>query len=181
MARWHEALDAVMRERGGRLTAYGSLLVGTAAAEDLVQDALIRAFSRGRDFGHVNAAEAYVRRVMATLSIDWHRAGVARTRREEASAGREVAAHEAGEIEASLDVRAALLGLAPRVRACLVLRYFDDLTVAQISEQLGLAPGTVKRYLHDGARSLGDMLGVDPEHTHEDEVLVSTAHEKGQP
>ena len=60
----------------------------------------------------------------------------------------------------SLDVRFALRELSPRERACIVLRYFDDLTVPQIAAQLGLADGTVKRYLADASGKLATQLEV---------------------
>ena len=60
-----------MRERGSGLLAYARLLTGNdAEAEDVLQDALVRSFSRGRSFTHVNAAEAYVRRAIPSVFID---------------------------------------------------------------------------------------------------------------
>ena len=48
-----------------------------------------------------------------------------------------------------------------------VLRFFDDLTVPQIAAQLGIADGTVKRYLADASGRLAIVLAVDatPEET----------------
>jgi len=67
-------------------------------------------------------------------------------------------------VEAGSEVQAALATLAPRVRACVVLRFFDDLTVPQIARQLGIAEGTVKRYLSDAQAQLALALGpLDPE------------------
>lgn len=53
----------------------------------------------------------------------------------------------------------ALADLPPRERACTVLRFYDDLTVSQIAAQLGLADGTVKRYLADASARLAEVLG----------------------
>jgi RNA polymerase sigma-70 factor (ECF subfamily) len=39
-----------------------------------------------------------------------------------------------------------------------VLRYFEDMTIEQVAETLGNAPGTVKRHLHDALRVLRDVL-----------------------
>jgi RNA polymerase sigma factor (sigma-70 family) len=163
MANWNAMLDEVMRERGSRLVAYASLLVGPAAAEDLVQDALIRSFTRERTFPHVNAAEAYVRRAMATMSIDAYRYRRTRLTGEQRSARTNAVRDEAVtvDIDTPLDVAAALAVLSPRVRACVLLRFYDDLTVREVGEQLGLATGTVKRYLHDAAATLEAHLGPD--------------------
>jgi RNA polymerase sigma-70 factor (ECF subfamily) len=161
MTGWHGVLDEVMRERGGRLVAYASLLVGQSAAEDLVQDALIRSFSRGRDFPSVEAAESYVRRTMATMSIDAWRRLASRRRSEERSVAdpfRPVPSHD---LDTRVDVEAALVRLAPRTRACVVLRFFDDLTVREIADQLGIAEGTVKRNLYDAVSALSAGFAVD--------------------
>ena len=52
----------------------------------------------------------------------------------------------------------ALTRLTPRQRACVVLRYFEDMTIDQVAHTLGNAPGTVKRHLHDALRVLRDVL-----------------------
>jgi RNA polymerase sigma-70 factor (ECF subfamily) len=162
MAGWHAVLDDVMRERGGRLVAYGTLLVGQSAAEDLVQDALIRSFSRGRDFPSVAAAESYVRRTMATMSIDAWRRLASRRRSEERSVADWAPPAQTHDVDTSVDVEAALARLAPRIRACVVLRFYDDLTVREIADQLGIAEGTVKRNLYDAASMLSGTFDAHP-------------------
>lgn len=156
MARWEPVLDAVMRERGARLLAYARLLTGEdAEAQDVLQDALVRSFSRGRAFDDVNRAEAYVRRAIPTVFIDRMRkrdAGLRAHRRT-----RDPEPH-APDTAAVLDVRAALATLPPRERACMVLRFYDDLTVPAVAARLGLAEGTVKRYLADASARMAAML-----------------------
>jgi len=53
-----------------------------------------------------------------------------------------------------VDLSAQLARLAPRERACVVLRYYDDLKVDDIAAQLEISPGAVKRYLSDGLAKL---------------------------
>jgi RNA polymerase sigma-70 factor (ECF subfamily) len=161
MAEWHGVLEEVMRERGGRLVGYASLLVGPSASEDLVQDALIRSFSRGRGFPNANAAESYVRRTMATMSIDSWRRLASRRRREGRSVAEPFAPVPSDDVDARVDVIAALARLAPRIRACVVLRFYDDLTVHEIADQLGIAEGTVKRDLFDAVSVLSAEFAVD--------------------
>ena len=57
-------------------------------------------------------------------------------------------------------VHEALERLAPRERTCVVLKFYQDLTVAQIAETLDLSEGTVKRYLSDGQQKLASILGA---------------------
>lgn len=176
MARWEPILDEVMRERGSGLLAYARLLTGSdAEAEDVLQDALVRSFSRGRAFTHVNAAEAYVRRAIPSVFIDRLRSRRTRDGADERVAREQDEAISIGDRDAVLDVRAALASLPPRERACTVLRFYDDLTVAQIAAQLGLAEGTVKRYLADASARLAQLLG---DRAPEDRVAVVTHSRK---
>jgi len=160
VARWEPILDEVMRERSPRLLAYARLLTGDdAEAQDVLQDALVRAFSRGRAFDNANLAESYVRRAIPSVFIDRLRKRKAAERaheRDVALGGRDVLSPDR---DAVMDVRAALAALPPQERACVVLRFYDDLTVPQISAQLGLAEGTVKRYLSDASGRLVGLLG----------------------
>lgn len=165
MADWEHVLDALARERGPALVRYAALLTGgTAEAEDLVQEALVRAFGQGRPLRETRAAEAYVRRAILTVFLDGYR------RRRRWSGLRHLLVQPEvldGPEDASAsraDVHAALATLRPRLRACVVLRYYDDLTVPEIADRLGLSDGTVKRYLSDAIdlleRALGPMPGA---------------------
>ena len=64
-----------------------------------------------------------------------------------------------------IDLHEELRKLTPRERACLVLRYYDDLKVDDIASTLELSSGAVKRYLSDGlakmAVSLADSNDTD--------------------
>lgn len=158
MATWPAVLDELMRTRRAALVGYATLLTGdTAAAEDVVQDAIIKSFSRGRAFSHVNQADAYVRRAIVSVFID-------RVRRDERFRGAApmVAASEAAaEPEPAVDLDRALAPLSPQLRAAVVLRYLDDLTVPQIADRMGLALGTVKRYLHEAQAQLAVVYRAD--------------------
>ena len=53
---------------------------------------------------------------------------------------------------------AALRSLSPRQRACVVLRYYEDLPVAEVAAVLGVAEGTVKRYLSEAMSRMAVRL-----------------------
>ena len=176
MAHWEPMLEQVMRERSVRLLAYAAMVTGNdAEAHDVLQDALVKCFSKRRTFEHVNAAEAYVRRAIPTVYIDR-----IRHRRTRDTADQRASRPEARErdVDVELDVRRALAGLAPRVRACMVLRFYDDLTVPQIAHELGLAEGTVKRYLADGSAALAVVLGEPDAGSSEPETVPVTSNRK---
>ena len=158
MATWPAVLDELMRTRRAALVGYAALLTGDlAAAEDVVHDAIIKAFSRGRPFTHVNKADAYVRRTIVSVFID-------RARREErfrVAAPLVAAAGSVAPGESVADLDRALSTLSPQLRAAVVLRYVDDLTVPQVAERMGVALGTVKRYLHEAQAQLALVYSAD--------------------
>jgi len=73
MAQWEQALDELVRTRGTALVGYAYLLCGDRReAEDLVQDALVRTFARGR-LTEAAALEGYVRRTLLNTYLDGFR------------------------------------------------------------------------------------------------------------
>ncbi|GCD21809.1 sigma-70 family RNA polymerase sigma factor [Cellulomonas sp. H30R-01] len=160
MAAWDQVLDDLVQVRGHALARYAALLTGDRdTAEDLLHDALVRCFGQARPLRDAVAAEAYVRRAILTAFLDGQRR---RTRwaavrhlviRRETVDGPEPAVVERVSVEAALGM------LRPRLRACVVLRFYDDLTVPEVARRLGLAEGTVKRYLSDAVGQLEDVLG----------------------
>ena len=93
---------------------------------------------------------------MQTIVIDRARARGVRQRASDKAFAREPAASD---VDAGLDLHLALRALSPRERVCVVMKYFDDMTIAQIASDLGLADGTVKRYLSDATKSLALHYG----------------------
>ena len=170
---WEDELGRLMTERGPALVGYGYLLTGdVGAAEDLVQDALVRAFTRRRPHDVVSV-EAWVRRILLNLYLDAYR----RRRRYDQvvpllvpDEGRD--AQDA--VVDRADVAAALRHLSPRERACVVLRFYDDLTIAEVAARLGLSTGAVKRYLSDARHRLEPVLGPQPGFATEDVPTIST-------
>jgi RNA polymerase sigma-70 factor (ECF subfamily) len=165
MSAWRGLVAEVVETRHASLVAYGYLLTASRPdAEDLVQDALVKVFSRVRTLPNTAAADQYVRRAMLNLYLDRKRRDHTWSliRRDAATADAVVGPETA--VAAVTDVRAALGSLSPRERACVVLRHFDDLTVREIADRMGLAEGSVKRYLSDGMRRLGVELSDEGDH-----------------
>lgn len=158
MAAWEQVLDQVVRTRRGALVGYACMFAPPAEAEDLVQDALMRTFARKRSFEDVYAAEAYVRTAIRTSFLDRARSRKAWGSRAHLFVEQDGRSPEAS-VEAGIDVGAALRELSPRERTCVVLRFFDDLAVADIAAELGLSEGAVRRYLSDGVAKLRERLG----------------------
>jgi RNA polymerase sigma-70 factor (sigma-E family) len=148
-----EVFEAFVRARHHALLRYGTVLTGNAdTAADLVQDALERtglAWSRVQQQGD---PEGYVRRVMANRSISTWR----KLRRE-----RLVSTPPEGSYEDRPTDRVmwdALANLPRRQRTVLVLRYYEDLSEAEIARVLSIAPGTVKSQASKALASLRAAL-----------------------
>ena len=154
------AFTTLAHERGPALLSYAYLFTGdVGAAEDLVQEALLKVFVRARSGFTPDVAEAYVRRAIANLYLDTYR-----RRRHWATFRHLVGAPERQEsAEAAsvdgVDLRAALADLAPQERASVVLRFYEDLTVPEVAQRLGISPGSVKRYLSNAMTKLERRLG----------------------
>ena len=159
MTSWAQTLDTLVRERGGALYGYAYILTGDHhAADDLLQDALVRVFRRPRGSMPLDAAHAYVKRAMQSALVDGHRRAVARPRRDHREADA-TAPDPATASDTRNALHEAVLSLPPRERTCVVMRYFDGLNATQIAQELGLQPGTVRRYLADAVTTLSRTHG----------------------
>lgn len=154
-----ERFDAFVRARTATLFRTAYLLTGDyQLAEDLVQTTLLRVYQRWSRVEAMDQPVAYARKILVSQSVSWWRRRSARERPgldhdEPSWAGGvdEVAEHER--------VWRAVLSLPPRQRAVTVLRYYEDLSEAQIAATLDMAPGTVKSHSHAAVRRLGQLLG----------------------
>jgi RNA polymerase sigma-70 factor (sigma-E family) len=123
------------------------LLTGDAGrAEDLLQTALARTWPRWQRVNAGGNPEAYVRKVLHTTYLSWWR----RRWRGEMPTSEPPDAAWSDDIEsdyASRDaVRRALAGLTPAQRSVVVLRFVEDLSVAETAAALGCSEGTVKTH-----------------------------------
>lgn len=147
VATWSRVAEELLATRYAALVAYANMLTAgdRATAEDITQDALVRVFGTTRRFEGVAHAEYYVRRAILSIFLD-------HTRRRGGAA----------EVPARADDFHRLLAeLTPQERACVILRYVDDFTTAQIAERMRLRSGTVKRYLLNTSTRLATALGAD--------------------
>ena len=161
MGNWSQMLEELVRKRGAALVGYGYLLTGNARdAEDLFHDAVVRTFSRGKSTVTMGEAEAYVRRAMFSAHMDAGRKDTAWKRVFHLLKNDDRESSAAGTVEFRTDLQEALRYLTPRERACIVLRFYDDLTAVAIGRELGITEGAVRRYLSDAAVKLRGHLGT---------------------
>jgi RNA polymerase sigma-70 factor (sigma-E family) len=152
--------------RADRLRRYAYLCCGDwHRAEDSVQTAFIRLYGVwARRSG--DECDRYVRRIVTNILIDEHRRGW--FRRERASdllPDRPVPDGSQRCVE-TLTIMTALARLPPRQRAVVVLRYWEDLSIEQVSNVLHCSTGTVKSQGARGLRTLRALLADSmPERT----------------
>jgi RNA polymerase sigma-70 factor (sigma-E family) len=138
------------------------LLTGEAdLAEDLVQDAFVRIIGRFAQQRSPEMFDAYLRRTVVNLSY-----GVFRRRRVEraflAAEARRAPTAPAGalpDVEASDELWHQLRRVAPRQRAVLVLRYYEDLSEHQTADVLGCSVRTVKSLTVRGLAAMRSQRG----------------------
>jgi RNA polymerase sigma-70 factor (sigma-E family) len=125
-------------------------------AEDIAQTALARAYVAWRRVSRADDPDAYVRRILVNASNRRFR------RRRVTEQPGELPETPVDSPADLISERAALLAalhqLPPRQRAVIVLRYWEDLTDAQIAAALGCSSSTVRSQL---SRALG-KLRLDP-------------------
>ena len=139
------------------LLRFGHVLTGDPrAAEDLVQTALGRSLRAWR-LRRIDDPRAFVRKVMVNSYASWHRRHGGREWVTADPAGHGFADDHARQFDDRDVVWRALRVLPPGQRAVIVLRYYEDLSEAQIAAVMGTSAGTVKS---QAARALKRLAGV---------------------
>jgi RNA polymerase sigma factor (sigma-70 family) len=169
--------DLARRCQGGDATAYAELvrrhrrmvyriargIVGSAdEAEDVVQDAFVRAFRRTGTHRRRQTFAGWVRRIALNCAID-HIRRRERERRNHEQAPRNPGptrdpAEEVMATEVRTWARRAVEDLPLKQRLAVTLFYLDDLSVAETAETLGCSPSTVKVHLTRGRRRLAERM-----------------------
>ena len=129
-----------------------------AVAEELAQDAFIKAMREWRVVGAMDRPDAWVRRVAVNLATSTFRRRAAEARALVRLRARPGAPGEDTPDEL-LTFLAAVRQLPRRQAQAVVLHYVDDLAVAQVAEVMGCAVGTVKSHLAAARPSLLSALG----------------------
>jgi RNA polymerase sigma-70 factor (sigma-E family) len=156
---WEQTLADLVIGGGAALKRHAFLLCGDEAqADDLVQEALVRAFTRPLRVPRPGAAEAYLRVIMVNLFIDGARRHSRWSRLAPLLRPVGVTPDPADQVSERDAILAALRSLSPRQRACVVLRYYEDLPVTKVAALLGVGEGTVKRYLSEAMSRMAVRL-----------------------
>lgn len=136
-------LDYVRTRRCALLRTAYLLTRNEADAEDLVQAALAKTYLAADRIEDRSALDGYVRRAIVNTHISWWR----RRRLVELPTDElpdEAVADHALSSDLRATLRRAVDRLPGRMRAAIMLRYYDDMTEAEVAQILGVSLGTVK-------------------------------------
>jgi RNA polymerase sigma-70 factor (sigma-E family) len=164
-----EALELLYAAHWRRLVRLAVLLVrDVGTAEEIVQECFVAVHGRWNRLDDPDKALAYLRQSVVNRSrshlrhLSVVRRHVEREQAAEASPGADHAAYDQAR---RTTVLTALRTLPRRQREVLALRYYMDLSEAEIADTLGISRGAVKSHASRGVASLRAQLGEILEET----------------
>jgi RNA polymerase sigma-70 factor (sigma-E family) len=163
MRRHGDEVASLFAAHAAGLVRLAEFLVGDRGlAEDLVQEAFVRAWRSWRRLRRQGAALAYVRATVVNLARNSTRRRLLELRHRAGQASPWVVPEP--DVGTRLDLERALARLPIGKRACVVLRFYADLSEEETARVLGVSVGTVKSQTHKGlallARHLTDEQGA---------------------
>lgn len=130
-------------------------------AEDIVADVFVKLYRRLQR-GPIDQPKAYLRRAVINHRNSWFRRQFLERAWNAARGSDDPAAPGASDQVVDRDeILWALDQLTVRARQVLVLRYYEDLSVDETADVLGIASGTVKTTTHRAMARLRELLGQD--------------------
>jgi RNA polymerase sigma-70 factor (sigma-E family) len=160
-AEQEDRFQEFVRARWSHLVRTAYLLTGDAHhAEDLTQTALAKAYRSWRRVSGSDNPEAYVRRMLVTCNSDRFRKRRVKESLTDAPPERAGSDEAVARVDERGVLLGALAGLPPRQRAVVVMRYWEDLSEAEVAEVLGCSQGTVKSQASKGLAKLRTYPGL---------------------
>ncbi|HEX2132527.1 MAG TPA: SigE family RNA polymerase sigma factor [Actinophytocola sp.] len=158
-----------MKDRDGAFADYfasrSSIMRGTAyllcgdwhRAEDLVQTAFVKLYRAWHRIATHETLDAYTRQILVRTFLDETRRGFFHRERPTAEHD-ELFEPTAGSVEDRMVLLRALADVAPRQRAALVLRYWEDMSIEDTAKALKCTAGTVKSQTARGLDALRHLV-----------------------
>ncbi|GAB3570201.1 SigE family RNA polymerase sigma factor [Amycolatopsis endophytica] len=159
--------DDFAREQLPALVRFAAVLTGDPdLAQDLVQEALVRAHERWARVVRTERPDLYLRKMVVNGHLSWRRRWYQRAVRSVADPTwfREPhTADPAARIAEGDHLRELLSGLSRSQQAAIVLRFYEDRDDNDIAAVLGCAVGTVRSHISRGLSVLRVRLGAEME------------------
>lgn len=161
------AMEELYDRHSGRVYSVVRRLAGDdALADDLAQEAWIRAFEKLGSFRGESSFGTWMYRLATNTALN-HLRSASRHRELESEASEEVMSRRPGSVDdAVINQRIlsrALDELAPGYRQVLVLHDVEGLTHDEIAEKLGVATGTSKSQLHKARARMRELIAPPAE------------------
>ena len=142
----------LVEAHGDELLVHARRLAGDQQAEDVLQDALLRALRAYPRLRHGDHLRAWLYRVTTSAALDFHRARRREVLTEEPPA---VASHDSYDDGA---FESLIAPLPETARSALRLRFVDDLEYEVIGERLGCSPVAARQRVSTAVRTLRESL-----------------------
>jgi RNA polymerase sigma-70 factor (ECF subfamily) len=139
---------SLVEAHGDELLAHARRMTDEQSAEDVLQDALLRALRAYPRLRHADHLRAWLYRVTTTTALDLHR----RRRREIPTEEPPVPAVEAEYDDGAFE--SLIAPLAPSAQDALRLRFVDDLDYDRIAAALGTSPQAARQRVSTAVRTL---------------------------
>ena len=145
---------SLVERHGDELLAHARRLAGDQHAEDVVQDALLRALRAYPRLRHADHLRAWLYRVTTTAAIDLHRSRRRELPTDDPPAAATHDTYDEGEFEA------LIAPLGDGARAALRLRFVDDLDYEGIGERLGISAVAARQRVSTAVRALRERAAA---------------------
>lgn len=145
---------SLVERHGDELLAHARRLAGDQHAEDVVQDALLRALRAYPRLRHADHLRAWLYRVTTTAAIDLHRSRRRELPTDDPPAAASHDTYDEGEFEA------LIAPLGDGARAALRLRFVDDLDYEGIGERLGISAVAARQRVSTAVRALRERAAA---------------------
>jgi RNA polymerase sigma-70 factor (ECF subfamily) len=162
-------IERIYRDRYVPLCRVAASVTGRAeTAREAVQEGFALAFAHRAEFRGEGSLEGWVARIVLRAALDTRRRPAPPPAvLDEAGGGTLLWTPELPHSDRDPVLAAAVGDLPPRQRQIVFLRYFADLTHAQVAEMLRISPNTVSAALHQARTTLARQLEHEDAHAQE--------------
>ena len=131
-------------------------------ARDIAQESMIKVSSRWRTVQQMDNPRGWTWKVSINLANSHFRRKKIEQRSYRALGhSSQDLVHEDRDVSLEVSVRSMLQALSPRQREAIVLRYYQDMPVAEASEVMGCSPSTVKKLAARGLAAMRDAMDAE--------------------
>jgi RNA polymerase sigma-70 factor, ECF subfamily len=145
---------SLVETHGDELLAHARRMAGDQHAEDVLQDALLRALRAYPKLRHADHLRAWLYRVTTSAAMDMHRARRRETPTDDVPVPAVHDTYDEGSFEALISP------LPDGARVALRLRFVDDLDYDGIADRLGISAPAARQRVSTAVRSLRERLAA---------------------